>query len=436
MDGAGNVDLVDLIAKHGALSDIEKRRDDAFLAIVDEFGRWRDKAEEIAHQAGVPRDKVFRAMDAAATLARHNEPAEVVKRFREILEQDGAKTLTVRALGEIEPEPIDWLCERWFARGHLHLVAGPPGLGKSTIVGDIVARVSTGTDWADGTPMFKGRAIIWSGEESEGQTLAPRLLASGADPRMVSVIGQVTDGADAMDFSPAQHLPLLEQKIIAMGDVALLVVDPILRVVEGAKDTYNPSAVREKLAPLVALAHEHRVAVIGVTHFNKLQSAPASGRADRVLGSGAWVQVARVVYGVDWMDEEEADGKRKRAMMPLKSNLALLGNGLSFRTSEVVLPDRAVSGVHVEWTGAVEGDADDVFIKPGYTNRGRPATESDDAADWLLQALASGPMKWTALVEKGQQEGHAERTLRRARDVLKADGSIVKKKGHEWALTN
>ena len=46
-----------------------------------------------------------------------------------------------------------------------------------------------------------------------------------------------------------ESFKLLEQEIVAMGDVVPLVVVPIHRVVERAKDTYNSSAVRDKLAP-------------------------------------------------------------------------------------------------------------------------------------------------------------------------------------------
>ena len=349
-----------------------------------------------------------------------------------------SRELRLRLLSDIEPEPVDWLCRGWFARGHLHLIAGPPGLGKSTIAGDIVARVSTGTAWADGTTMSKGRVIVWSGEESKAQTLAPRLFGSGADPCMVSIIDEVTDGDERIDFSPAQHLPLLKDNIVALGDVFLLVIDPIIRIVEGAKDTYNPSAVREKLAPVVALAQDHRVAVLGVTHFNKLQSSPMSGRADRVLGSGAWVQVARMVFGVDWMEEDDTDGKRKRALMPLRNNLAPLGDGLSFRTREVVLPDRDITGVRVEWTGTVEGDADEVLAQPRPRGKRQPGDDAlASAGTWLCVTLEEHPtgMKWRELTARGQSAGHSEATLRRARDVLRKDGTLEKAKSHQWRLT-
>ena len=40
--------------------------------------------------------------------------------------------------------PVEWLWERRLARGKLTLLAGDPGLGKSQLSVDIIARVTTG----------------------------------------------------------------------------------------------------------------------------------------------------------------------------------------------------------------------------------------------------------------------------------------------------
>ena len=52
---------------------------------------------------------------------------------------------------DISPEPIAWLWPDWLALGKLHVLAGAPGQGKTTIALAIAAAVTTGTTWPDGT---------------------------------------------------------------------------------------------------------------------------------------------------------------------------------------------------------------------------------------------------------------------------------------------
>src|SRR5437763_1508413 len=51
---------------------------------------------------------------------------------------------TVTQLGYIEVEPVRWLWPGCIPMGALTLIAGDPGVGKSMLALDIVARVTTG----------------------------------------------------------------------------------------------------------------------------------------------------------------------------------------------------------------------------------------------------------------------------------------------------
>jgi superfamily II DNA or RNA helicase len=61
----------------------------------------------------------------------------------------------IRASG-IEPEPISWLWRDWLARGKMHIIAGQPGAGKTTIALKIAAAVSAGSRWPDGGSAKQG----------------------------------------------------------------------------------------------------------------------------------------------------------------------------------------------------------------------------------------------------------------------------------------
>ena len=62
----------------------------------------------------------------------------------------------------------------------------------------------------------------------------------------------------------------LRKKIASLGDVRLVIIDPITAYLGfGTVDSFRTADVRAVLTPLVTLAAEMKVAVIGVMHFNK-----------------------------------------------------------------------------------------------------------------------------------------------------------------------
>ncbi|NLB13828.1 MAG: AAA family ATPase, partial [Gammaproteobacteria bacterium] len=45
---------------------------------------------------------------------------------------------------DIQPTPIRWLWPGWLARGKLHILAGAPGVAKTTIAMHLAACITTG----------------------------------------------------------------------------------------------------------------------------------------------------------------------------------------------------------------------------------------------------------------------------------------------------
>jgi len=111
----------------------------------------------------------------------------------------------------VTAEPISWLWDGWLARGKLHLLAGKPGTGKTTLALALAAVVSRGGTWPDGSRCVQAaNVLIWSAEDDASSTIVPRLMAAGADLRRVHFIADVR-GADGepRPFDPAFDVPLL-----------------------------------------------------------------------------------------------------------------------------------------------------------------------------------------------------------------------------------
>jgi len=94
---------------------------------------------------------------------------------------NGASPVILRRGSDIEIRPYDWLWRHYLARRKLHLLAGAPGTGKTTIMLNWFAVLTVGGLWPDGTQAPLGDVLIWSSEDNADDTLIPRLALPVAD---------------------------------------------------------------------------------------------------------------------------------------------------------------------------------------------------------------------------------------------------------------
>ena len=179
----------------------------------------------------------------------------------------GGGAVNLVKASDIVPEPIDWLWEDWLAAGKMHVIGGAPGTGKTTIALSLAAILSAGGKWPDGSCAEIGNAVIWSGEDDPKDTLVPRLMASGADCSRVHFVDGVFTGKEKRMFDPARDIPALHHKLTEVGNVRLLIIDPIVSAIQG--DSHKNAEVRRGLQPLIELAESLNCALFGITHFSK-----------------------------------------------------------------------------------------------------------------------------------------------------------------------
>ena len=179
------------------------------------------------------------------------------------LESARASTYTARA--------IDWLWQWRFALGKLGLIVGLPDEGKGQTLCDIAARVTRGLEWpCNEGHAPQGNVVLLTAEDDIEDTIIPRLLAAGADLNCIEIVKMVRTNDSKRMFSLVSDLELLRKKIISVTNVKLIQIDPVSAYLGlGQINSYRTTDVRAVLSPLVDLASQLKVSVIGVMHFNK-----------------------------------------------------------------------------------------------------------------------------------------------------------------------
>jgi hypothetical protein len=97
-----------------------------------------------------------------------------------------AKSVT---LADVRAEPVEWLWPERIPLGAITVLAGDPGLGKSSLSIDLAARLSRGV--LGGKP---GNVLMLTAEDPLAQVVRPRLEAAGADLDRIRVGSIERDG--------------------------------------------------------------------------------------------------------------------------------------------------------------------------------------------------------------------------------------------------
>ena len=329
---------------------------------------------------------------------------------------------------DLTPEPYRWLWQYWLAMGKLHILAGAPGQGKTTIALAMAATITIGGRWPDGSRCAPGNVLIWSGEDDPADTLVPRLMAAGADRARCYFIEGARRGGEVVPFDPARDLGQLLEAIEKIGGISLLVIDPVVSAVTG--DSHKNTEVRRALQPLVDLAAKCDCAVLGITHFAK--GGQGTDPAQRVVGSVAFTAVARVVMVAAKVKGDE-EGRDARILARSKSNVGPDDGGFQYHLEQSE-PIPGIHASHIAWGKAVQGTARELLTDPDD----EPQEDASDAVEMLRAELDS--VLWTSCDEAAKPLKAAGFSKKQIWAASKKVGVERKKDGMKggwmWRLRN
>ena len=319
------------------------------------------------------------------------------------------------------------------ARGKHTAIAGEPGDGKSQLSIYVAATISRGGEW----PCDEGRApagnlIILNAEDGADDTVVPRLIAAGADLNRVHIVSAVLQdgGKGRRTFNLQADLELLERKIAEIGDVALVIIDPISSYM-GKTDSHKNSEVRGALEPASEMAERLKVAILSITHFSKSGAGSNTKALHRFIGSIAFVGAPRAAFAVI----QDADNEGRILFLPAKNNMAGKMQGLAYRLVQTIVGEagQGIVASYVIWDSQPVAVSADEALRANDGGGDRKA--AIEAEEFLQDSLSRGPIPAKEGEEHARALGIAPRTLARARKksgVVAEKGGL--KEGWTWRL--
>lgn len=220
--------------------------------------------------------------------------------------------LVVVRLDQVKREPVKWLWQYRIPIGRITLIEGDGGVAKSWLSLAITANVTTGSPLpGDSGARQPAKVLIFSAEDSPGETIVGRIEDQGGQTANVSYVGGIRDdhGERQVTLKDMPRIELLTEEI----QPELIIIDPVIAYL-GEKDMNHAGSVRSLLAPLHSLVQRKQLAVILIRHLNKSSEQSAKYRGQ---GSVDFYSACRSAFHVI----PDARDRNKRHFVHIKSNL-------------------------------------------------------------------------------------------------------------------
>ena len=352
---------------------------------------------------------------------QYSQPELIYKKVLKLVEElSSSEGLQFTNAASLKNQAPVWL---WKDRipAALTLLAGEPGAGKSTCALSFCSIVTNGGTWPDGTPCETGRVLIIQSEDNRQQTVMPRLEAAGAHMERIDFL----DFDSSIDhegrrtirsFRINEHALKLSKQLAMYKDTAfpvrMIYIDPITEFIGSDVNGNDTCSVKDALSPLLTIAEQFNVAIVGIIHLNKKEGLSAGAR---ISGSGAWLATARQVnlFGKNPQNEGMC------VMAPVKHNLTPVTSAVEYQIKPVSVAIQDDTGELVDyefpaahWTvGTLDMSADEMLAKPD-------TSKVQEAIEFLEHYLSGGKEPGHAVKKAGNKEGHSTRTLQRACERL------------------
>lgn len=306
-------------------------------------------------------------------------------------------------MSEVTSTSVEWLWPGRIPRRKLTLLEGDPGTGKSTLTLQIAARVSVGEPLPGGSATEPQGVVLWSAEDDLGDTVAPRLLAAGAD------LNQIVAREFVMGDQWGRRPPTLDDLQNLADDIesvraGIVFIDPMVAFLPSGTNPYSDMQVRQALSGIDTLARDTGAAIVLIRHLHKRATGNPIYAGGGSIGFAA---AARSVL-LCAKDPDDPTGTR-RVLARSKSNLAAEVPSLAFRI------EAAGDASLVIWEGESQHTAASLLQEPMARPTGM--RKFDQARAFLRELLGEGRLRSAEVLEEAARRGFSETMVRRAQEA-------------------
>jgi hypothetical protein len=321
-----------------------------------------------------------------------------------------SKAFGLKVLSETKEKDPEWIWYPYLSRGEMTLVEGDPEAKKSFLIQAAARSLMDGrplpSKWPDLQPP-PGNVVLFDCE-NDGETVLKKRFR---------YLGLKNEGRLFYKEDPFQ---MVEDDIEMIID-GLRVLKPLMVVFDTMNDyldakanSNNGKEVAQALQPFKRMAKELNCAVVLIRHLNK-----GGGKAMyRGQASITFAGKARIAITV----AADPENPETSLFVPVKCSNAPKPLAREYHVFDRSEPD-ARSAFRFSWGDEVEKTADELLEVP--RDEGRPPKEREEAKNWLLGQLESGPVAVRMLKQEASRRALAWKTVERAASDL----GVIKPKG-------
>jgi DNA repair protein RadA/Sms len=366
---------------------------------------WELVKKDVAPRFATPKSEAELRADWERSMARIED--RLGPQRKGLDERDAVLALqpiVARPLAEYAVEAVVWLWHRFLPVGSITLFDGNPGDGKSTVVADLIARLTAGTEWPDGTPVGGAGDVLYITKEDDPRTqVRPRIEVAGGDVRRVRFVeADLLFPRDIARF----------RELLAATRPRLVLMDPLMSYLEGKIRTISDNDVRSAImTPLAEASREVGCATLVIRHFNKGTGQSALNRGAGSLGGLAGS--ARMVLSLT----THPGDPDARVFGVIKSNYEARPKAL-----KVVIEPAPVVGFHMTvsratWVGESDVSITDAMERDSEQHE-RVVAAVEDLREILDPRKAVSGLESRTVKAQMKARGHTERAITAARRTL------------------